>query len=85
MVSLACTDLGCGIVIPFNTLRVCRWGLGGEMWHLVTRDTWLLVTRDTCPVCRWELGREMCYTITSLVVILLSASVYNFVCVNIDR
>ena len=26
MVSLACTDLGCGIVIPFNTLRVCRWG-----------------------------------------------------------
>ena len=45
--------------------------------YYVTRDTWL--------VCRWGLGREMCYTVTSLVVILLSASVYNFVCVNIDR
>ena len=36
MVSLACTDLGCGIVIPFNTLRVCRWGWAGR--H-VTHDT----------------------------------------------
>ena len=24
MTSLACTDLLCGILIPFNTLRVCR-------------------------------------------------------------
>ena len=30
-------------------------------------------------------GLEMCSAVTSLVVILMSASVYNFVLVNLDR
>ena len=57
MISLACTDLLVGFVIPFNTIRIGRW----------------------------TLGRILCQFITSLTVILLSASNYNFVCVNIDR
>ena len=34
---------------------------------------------------RWVFGREMCSVVTSLVVILMSASIYNFVLVNLDR
>ena len=30
MTSLACTDLLCGILIPFNTLRVCRSAFSGK-------------------------------------------------------
>ena len=31
------------------------------------------------------MGREMCHLVTSMVVILMSSSVYNYLCVNIDR
>lgn len=61
IVSLAVTDMLCGVIFPFNTLRIRRWGYFGSF------------------------GREMCSAVTSLVVILMSASVYNFVLVNLDR
>jgi len=57
IISLAVTDMLCGVLIPFNTLRVCRWNFG-EMF---------------------------CQIITSLVVVALSSSIYNFVFVNLDR
>ena len=60
-ISLAVTDLLCGILLPFNTLRSGWWGNFGRF------------------------GGEMCSAVTSLVVILMSASVYNFVLVNLDR
>ena len=34
---------------------------------------------------RWYFGRYFCQIVTSLVVCLLSASIYNFVLVNLDR
>ena len=57
MISLTCTDLFVGFIIPFNTVRVGRW----------------------------TLGHHFCEFVTSMTVILLSASIYNFVCVNGDR
>jgi hypothetical protein len=40
---------------------------------------------NTIRIGRWTLGHHYCEFITSMVVILLSASIYNFVCVNLDR
>jgi len=57
IISLAITDLLCGIFIPFNTLRVCRW----------------------------QYGELLCDLVTSMVVITMSSSVYNYLGVNIDR
>jgi len=45
----------------------------------------VLAPFNTLRFCFWELGTNMCNFITSMVVILLSASIYHFVCVNIDR
>ena len=61
IISLAVTDMLCGVILPFNTLRFGWWGHFGRF------------------------GGEMCSAVTSLVVILMSASVYNFVLVNLDR
>ena len=57
MISLACTDLFVGILLPFNTLRLGHWAL----------------------------GHHFCEFLTCTVVILMSASIYNFVCANLDR
>eukprot|EP00092_Neocalanus_flemingeri_P024395 GFUD01026451.1.p1 GENE.GFUD01026451.1~~GFUD01026451.1.p1 ORF type:complete len:346 (+),score=90.25 GFUD01026451.1:73-1110(+) len=40
---------------------------------------------NTIRIGRWTLGPYLCEFVTSMTVILLSASIYNFVCVNIDR
>eukprot|EP00092_Neocalanus_flemingeri_P096873 GFUD01123349.1.p1 GENE.GFUD01123349.1~~GFUD01123349.1.p1 ORF type:complete len:344 (+),score=82.16 GFUD01123349.1:73-1104(+) len=40
---------------------------------------------NTIKICRWTLGPYLCEFVTSMTVILLSASIYNFVCVNLDR
>ena len=40
---------------------------------------------NTVRIGRWTLGHHFCEFVTSMVVILLSASIYNFVCVNLDR
>ena len=40
---------------------------------------------NTIRIGRWTLGHHYCEFVTSMVVILLSASIYNFVCVNLDR
>ena len=45
----------------------------------------VLAPFNTLRFCFWEFGTNMCNFITSMVVILLSASIYHFVCVNIDR
>ena len=44
MVSLAVTDLLCGVVIPFNTLRIRRWSLGKFMCQLVTSSVVILLS-----------------------------------------
>ena len=78
MVSLAATDLLCGFVIPFNTLRI---GRSEYYTQLIQTTTFIL----SFPFLRWSLGRSMCTLITSSVVILLSCSIYNFVFINLDR
>ena len=40
---------------------------------------------NTIRIGRWNLGYPFCQFVTSMVVILLSASIYNFVFVNLDR
>jgi len=40
---------------------------------------------NTIRIGRWTLGYHFCQFVTSMVVILLSASIYNFVFVNLDR
>ena len=40
---------------------------------------------NTIRIGRWTLGHHFCEFVTSMTVILLSASIYNFVCVNVDR
>ena len=40
---------------------------------------------NTIRMGRWTLGYHFCQFVTSMVVILLSASIYNFVFVNLDR
>ena len=34
---------------------------------------------------RWQLGRYACQVVTSAVVVLMSTSIYNFICANLDR
>ena len=60
MISLAVTDLLCGIVIPFNTLRFKRLASTTHCIHVLYISPF-----------RWTLGRFMCQFITSAVVILL--------------
>ena len=45
----------------------------------------VLTPFNTLRVGRWTFGRHFCMFITSMIVILLSASIFNFVAVNIDR
>ena len=45
----------------------------------------ILTPFNTLRLGRWTLGYHFCQFLTSMVVILMSASIYNFVCVNVDR
>ena len=44
----------------------------------------ILTPFNTLRIGRWTFGHHICMIITSMVVILLSASIFNFVAVNID-
>ena len=72
ILSLAVTDLLCGLlVMPFPIFRY-------RFFRVIPRISlsWTF---------RWTLGKTMCQFYTSMEVILLSSSIYNFVCMNIDR
>ena len=45
----------------------------------------ILTPFNTLRIGRWTLGHHFCEFLTSMVVILMSASIFNFVCVNVDR
>ena len=88
MTSLACTDLLCDILIPFNTLRVCRSAFKGSRMNFQTEFlacTLLISIVLTFDNSRWQLGRYACQVVTSAVVVLMSTSIYNFICANLDR
>ena len=40
---------------------------------------------NTLKNCKWHLGREFCQVFMSIFVWLMTASVYNFICANLDR
>jgi len=73
------------IILKSKGLRTQRFNL--IMISLACTDLLVgfVTPFNTIRIGRWTLGHHYCEFITSMVVILLSASIYNFVCVNLDR
>merc|ERR1712126_138855 len=73
------------IILGSKTLRNQRFNL--IMISLALTDCMggIVIPFNTLRFKRWEMGKPMCHIITSLVVILCSSSIYNFIGVNIDR
>jgi len=85
-----------GLIILANVLLITvilkSAGLRNQRFNLIMISlacTDLLVgfitPFNTIRIGRWTLGYHFCQFVTSMVVILLSASIYNFVFVNLDR
>jgi len=85
-----------GLIILANVLLIAviltSTGLRNQRFNLIMISlacTDLLVgvftPFNTIRIGRWTLGYHFCQFVTSMVVILLSASIYNFVFVNLDR
>jgi len=73
------------IILKSPALRSQRFNL--IMISLACTDllVGILTPFNTLRIGRWTFGHHICMIITSMVVILLSASIFNFVAVNIDR
>jgi len=73
------------IILKSSGLRSQRFNL--IMISLACTDllVGIMTPFNTIRYGRWNLGHHYCEFVTSMVVILLSASIYNFVCVNLDR
>jgi len=73
------------IILGSKTLRNQRFNLIMISLALTDCLCGVVIPFNTLRFKRWELGYPMCHIITSLVVILCSSSIYNFIGVNIDR
>jgi len=73
------------IILKSPALRSQRFNL--IMISLACTDllVGILTPFNTLRIGRWTFGHHICMLVTSMVVILLSASIFNFVAVNIDR
>merc|ERR1712179_628108 len=73
------------VILKSKGLRSQRFNL--IMISLACTDLFVgfITPFNTIRMGRWTLGYHFCQFVTSMVVILLSASIYNFVFVNLDR